>query len=154
MAGMKLGWNLVIGLERSLSYSKSVDDPAVGEYVVKIDPRGYPQAIIYQRSEIKVRIGPWNGEYWVGYPVTSPGASDIFVFNEKEVYYEFNVLDNSVFSLLTLNPSGIGHRIFWTTKTRSGKSSRSRRKINVRFMPSVVQILYAFMMVTIQLVNA
>ncbi|KAI9187429.1 hypothetical protein LWI28_028075 [Acer negundo] len=41
---MKLGKNLVTGLDWSLSSWKSSDDPAPGDFTFKIDPRGSPQS--------------------------------------------------------------------------------------------------------------
>nr|KYP43257.1 Putative serine/threonine-protein kinase receptor [Cajanus cajan] len=115
--GMKLGWNLETGLERYISSWNSDNDPAEGKYALKLDLRGYPQIIIFNGSEIKVRIGPWNGQSWAGYPVTSDQSLQNFVFNEKEVYYEYKVLDSSDFSIFKLTPSGTGQKIDWTTQT-------------------------------------
>ncbi|KAL2327761.1 hypothetical protein Fmac_021188 [Flemingia macrophylla] len=115
--GMKLGWNLEIGLERCISSWKSANDPAEGKYTLKLDRKGYPQVVILKGSEIKVRIGPWNGQSWAGYPVTSDKSLQKFVFNEKEVYYEFELLDSSDFNIFILTPSGTGSGIFWTSET-------------------------------------
>ncbi|XP_021831789.1 G-type lectin S-receptor-like serine/threonine-protein kinase At4g27290 [Prunus avium] len=42
---MKLGWDLVTGLERYVSSWRSKDDPAArGEFSLRIDHRGFPQA--------------------------------------------------------------------------------------------------------------
>ncbi|KAL2327754.1 hypothetical protein Fmac_021181 [Flemingia macrophylla] len=109
--GMKLGWNIEIGLERCISSWKSANDPAKGKYTLKLDRRGYPQVVILKGSEIKVRVGPWNGQSWAGYPVTSDKSLQKFVFNEKEVYYEFDLLDSSDFNIFILTPSGTGSRI-------------------------------------------
>ena len=117
--GIKFGWNFQIGLERSLSSWKSVDDPAEGEYVAKMDLRGYPQVIVFKGSEIKVRVGPWNGLSLVGYPVEIPYCSQKFVLNEKEVYYEYNLLDSLDFSLFKLSPSGRSQRMYWRTQTNT-----------------------------------
>ncbi|KAL2327756.1 hypothetical protein Fmac_021183 [Flemingia macrophylla] len=115
--GMKLGWNIEIGLERCISSWKSANHPAKGKYTLKLDRRGYPQVVIFKGSEMKVRVGPWNGQSWAGYPVTSDKSLQMFVFNEKEVYYEFDFLDCSDFNIFILTPSGTGSRIFWTSET-------------------------------------
>ncbi|KAL2327757.1 hypothetical protein Fmac_021184 [Flemingia macrophylla] len=115
--GMKLGWNIEIGLQRCISSWKSANDPAEGKYTLKLDRKGYPQVVIFKGSEIKVRIGPWNGQSWAGYPVTSDKSLQKFVFNEKEVYYEFELLDSSDFNIFILTPSGTGSGIFWTSET-------------------------------------
>ncbi|CAJ1978631.1 unnamed protein product [Sphenostylis stenocarpa] len=123
LPGMKLGWNLETGVERYISSWKGVDNPAEGEYSLKIDSRGYPQAIIFEGSKIKYRLGPWNGESWAGYPVKIPQSSEIFVFNKTDLYYEFKLLGSSdLISIVKLTPSGIGNRIFWTTDTTSQRS--------------------------------
>ncbi|MED6142617.1 hypothetical protein PIB30_115488, partial [Stylosanthes scabra] len=44
--GMKLGWDLVTGLERTLTSSKSIDDPGGGDYTLRIDLHGYPQVFL------------------------------------------------------------------------------------------------------------
>ncbi|ESW05081.1 hypothetical protein PHAVU_011G150400 [Phaseolus vulgaris] len=116
LPGMKLGWNLATGKERYMSSWKSVDNPAEGEYSVKLDRRGYPQAILFKGSEMKFRLGPWNGQSWAGYPVRSPQSSQIFVFNKTELYYEFRLLNSSdIISIFQLTPSGVGQKIFWKT---------------------------------------
>ncbi|KAL5147508.1 G-type lectin S-receptor-like serine/threonine-protein kinase [Glycine soja] len=117
MQGMKLGWDLETGLERSISSWKSVEDPAEGEYVIRIDLRGYPQMIEFKGFDIIFRSRSWNGLSTVGYPAPVNLSLPKFVFNEKEVYYEFEILDSSVFAIFTLAPSGAGQRIFWTTQT-------------------------------------
>ncbi|KAL2327806.1 hypothetical protein Fmac_021233 [Flemingia macrophylla] len=120
MSGMKLGWNLETGLERYLSSWRSVDDPAEGEYVQKIDLRGYPQLIKFKGPDIKSRGGSWNGLYLVGYPdVVSPIMSEKVIFNEKEVYYEYNVLDPTIFTVYKLSASGTGQNLYCTTQTKT-----------------------------------
>ncbi|TKY66982.1 G-type lectin S-receptor serine/threonine-protein kinase [Spatholobus suberectus] len=98
--GMKLGRNLETGLETYVSSWRSADDAAEGEYTVKIDLRGYPQAVMLEESVIKIGTGPRNGVSWAGYPGPIPKTSQIFVFNEKEVHYELELLDRLVFRFL------------------------------------------------------
>ena len=120
MPGMKLGWNLVTGLDRYLTSWKSVDDPAVGEYSIKIDPRGYPQLLQMKGSVINAREGPWNGLYFAGYPYLKPNMfRREFVLNDKEVYYEFDILDRSIFKIFRASPSGGWQDMVWASQTRS-----------------------------------
>ncbi|RDY03957.1 G-type lectin S-receptor-like serine/threonine-protein kinase, partial [Mucuna pruriens] len=123
LPGMKLGWNLVTGLDRTLSSWKNEDDPAKGEYSLKFDLRGYPQVFEYKGKEITYRGGSWNGEALTGYPIhqLAQQFKYEFVFNEKEVYYEYKILDRSIFYIYTLPPSGIGQRFLWTNQTSSKK---------------------------------
>jgi hypothetical protein len=118
---MKLGWDLVTGLDRFLSSSKSTDDPAQGEYSLRIDLRGYPQWVNMEGDSIKTRGGSWNGLRYTGYPQLRPNPvfKYEFVLNEKEVFYEYKLLNTSVLSRLVLNPSGIGQRFTWMVRTHT-----------------------------------
>ncbi|TKY66611.1 G-type lectin S-receptor serine/threonine-protein kinase [Spatholobus suberectus] len=108
LPGMKLGWNLVTGLDRTLSSWKNEDDPAKGEYSLKLDLRGYPQFFGYKGGVVISRGGSWNGLALVGYPIHQLTQEYIydFVFNEKEVYYEYKFLDRSIIYIFTLTPTG------------------------------------------------
>ncbi|KAH1221517.1 G-type lectin S-receptor-like serine/threonine-protein kinase [Glycine max] len=105
MPRMKLGWNLETGLERTLSSWKSVDDPTEGEYIVKMGLRGYPQIMNFKGPNLESRVGSWNGLSVVGYPGPVLATPQKFEINEKEVYYEFEVLARSVFIILALVPT-------------------------------------------------
>ncbi|KAF7822790.1 G-type lectin S-receptor-like serine/threonine-protein kinase [Senna tora] len=119
MPGMKLGWNLETGLDRFLSSWKSKDDPSIGDYSVKIDLRGYPQAVQLKGTNIYTRAGSWNGLTFTGYPTqkSNPVYKFEFVFNEKEVYYEFQLQNRSVFTRYVTSPSGIAQRLVWRSQT-------------------------------------
>ncbi|TKY66614.1 G-type lectin S-receptor serine/threonine-protein kinase [Spatholobus suberectus] len=90
---MKLGRNLETGLEIFLSSWKSVDDPAKGDYALKIDLRGYPQIMKFKGRDIESRAGPWNGVSLVGNPGPTYETSPKFVFNEKEESKNVRSLD-------------------------------------------------------------
>ncbi|KAL5131295.1 G-type lectin S-receptor-like serine/threonine-protein kinase [Glycine soja] len=117
LPGMKLGWNLETGLERFLSSWTSSNDPAEGDYAAKIDLRGYPQIIKFQRSIVVSRGGSWNGMSTFGNPGPTSEASQKLVLNEKEVYYEYELLDRSVFTILKLTHSGNSMTLVWTTQS-------------------------------------
>ncbi|KAK7257253.1 hypothetical protein RIF29_31096 [Crotalaria pallida] len=117
LPGMKLGWDLITGIERFVSCWKSEDDPAVGEYSVKIDP----QLFKWNGSVIKTRVGSWNGLSFTGYPVHEFKIifTDEFVVNEKEVYYEYQSPDRSIYSIYKFTYSGSGQCLSWKSQTRS-----------------------------------
>jgi len=118
LPGMKLGWNLVTGLNMFESSWKSADDPAKGVYSVNIDIRGYPQLVIMKGSVIRLRIGSWNGRAFTGYP-TQPLKQKQrfeFVMTEKEVYHRYEVVDSSVVSLYKLSPLGNLQALAWTSE--------------------------------------
>ncbi|XP_027908942.1 G-type lectin S-receptor-like serine/threonine-protein kinase At4g27290 isoform X1 [Vigna unguiculata] len=119
MPGMKIGWNLETGLEKFLSSWKSFDDPAVGEYAVKLNLSGYPQMMKFKGPDKVFRGGSWNGLSLVANPGPTYGTSPRFVLNEKEVYYEYGIEESSGFIIYTLTPSGTGEILFWTTQSRT-----------------------------------
>ncbi|GLT83440.1 hypothetical protein SLE2022_017300 [Rubroshorea leprosula] len=115
LPGMKLGKNLKTGFDRFLSSWRSTDDPAPGQYSVHIDPQGFPQLVLKRGTQIQYRGGSWNGIHFSGSPYVklSPRFTYVFVFNDEEVYFEFEVKDSSVVSRYVLNPSGLAQGLLW-----------------------------------------
>ncbi|XP_050148463.1 G-type lectin S-receptor-like serine/threonine-protein kinase At4g27290 isoform X2 [Malus sylvestris] len=126
---MKLGWDLVTGLERYISSWKSTEDPAPGEFSVRIDYRGLPQLLLMKGAKIQARAGSWNGLYLTGlgygYGVRQPNpiSRSEFVMNKDEVYFEYRLRNMSVFSRYVLNPFGIVQRFTWVHQTQSWELS-------------------------------
>ncbi|KAL8237822.1 hypothetical protein R6Q59_018903 [Mikania micrantha] len=120
LPGMKHGRNLVTGIERHITSWKSDDDPAVGEYSDWIDTRGYPQLIITKGREIIFRAGPWNGLRFTGTPNLRPNQlfNFTFVINQREIYYQYNLLDPSVLMRLIITPNGRPQRLLWVDSTQ------------------------------------
>ncbi|KAG6688276.1 hypothetical protein I3842_11G116000 [Carya illinoinensis] len=118
---MKIGRDLVTGLDRVMSSWKSTEDPARGDFTVRLDPRGLPQRVLMKGNTIKARTGSWNGIRFTGYPgVTRNPVFDYeFMMNQNEVYYDFTLVNTSVFSIYTINPSGVAQRFMWMDRTRS-----------------------------------
>ncbi|GAB4850688.1 hypothetical protein Ancab_039909 [Ancistrocladus abbreviatus] len=115
LPGMKLGWNLVSGLDRYLTSWKSGDDPSQGSYKYEIDPRGYPQLVLMKGSVEQFRNGPWNGFRFIGNPNLKPNPlfTDNFVLNETELYYVYELADSSVIAHTVLNHYGNIQRLIW-----------------------------------------
>ncbi|KAI7737806.1 hypothetical protein M8C21_011981, partial [Ambrosia artemisiifolia] len=115
LPGMKAGWDLVTRMERRYTSRKSNDDPASGEFSAGVDIRGYPQLILTEGQKIKFREGPWNGIGFTGAPNLRPNPiyNFTFVLNEKEIYYQYNLLNNSVFTRVVLQPNGRIERLLW-----------------------------------------
>ncbi|KAG6636523.1 hypothetical protein CIPAW_11G116800 [Carya illinoinensis] len=118
---MKLGRNLVTGLDRVISSWKSTGDPGRGEFSTRLDPRGLRQMFVMQENTMKARAGSWNGLHFTGYPGLNrnPVFEYEFVMNQKEVYYKFKLVNTSVISRYMVNPSGIAQRFMWMDRTRS-----------------------------------
>ena len=115
---MKLGRNLVTGLDWSISSWKSLDDPARGEYSFGIDPRGYQQLVYKKGSAIQFRAGSWNGIRFTGATRLRPNSvyRYEFVLNDKEVYFNFELLNSSVASRFVVNASGVVERLTWISQ--------------------------------------
>ncbi|CAL9006078.1 unnamed protein product [Prunus brigantina] len=125
---MKLGWDLVTGLDRYASSWKSTDDPAPGEFSVGMDLRGLPQAVIMKGAKIMARGGSWNGLSFTTYPYppqtqANPTLEFEFVLNKDEVYCEYRLLNTSMFLRYMLNPSGIVQQFRWVYQTHSWEFS-------------------------------
>nr|XP_025676740.1 G-type lectin S-receptor-like serine/threonine-protein kinase At4g27290 [Arachis hypogaea] len=119
MPGMKLGLNLVTGFDISMSSWKSAEDPAVGEYSIKFDPRGYPQLIQWKGSVKYFRTGTFNGLYFTGYPTQEDEYRQDFVLDKTEVCWKFEILDRSIFYLYKLQPSVTSIGTIWKNQTRT-----------------------------------
>ncbi|QHN95980.1 G-type lectin S-receptor-like serine/threonine-protein kinase At4g27290 [Arachis hypogaea] len=120
LPGMKLGWDLVTGLERTLSSSKSTDDPGRGDYTFRIDLRGDPQIVLMKGTAIKIRVGAWNGLMFSGatlYLRYSQFSSQ-FVFNEKEVFTRFRPENTSKYIRGVVYPWGGVQVLHWSIQTR------------------------------------
>ncbi|XP_076922814.1 G-type lectin S-receptor-like serine/threonine-protein kinase At4g27290 [Bidens hawaiensis] len=113
LPGMKLGRNLVTGVERRFTSWKSIDDPATGNYSYWIDTRGYPQAILANGSYIMFRGGPWNGFRYSGLPFPRSIYNITFVINGGEIYLQYNLVNTSVVVRMVLQPSGRIECLLW-----------------------------------------
>uniref|UniRef100_A0A5B7BIU9 Receptor-like serine/threonine-protein kinase n=1 Tax=Davidia involucrata TaxID=16924 RepID=A0A5B7BIU9_DAVIN len=115
LPGMKLGKNLVTGLDWSLSSWKSSDDPSHGDFTYRCNPRGYPQYFLSNGSVVRFRSGPWNGLHFSGAPNLKPNLifKFDFVFNKQEVYIIDELLNRSVVSRFMLNQDGYLQRWTW-----------------------------------------
>ncbi|WJX88100.1 hypothetical protein P8452_70220 [Trifolium repens] len=116
---MKLGWNLLTGLNTFQSSWKSLDDPAKGDHSVNIDIRGFPQLVMKTGSVIRYRMGSWNGRAFTGYPSQPLKLKQRFEFvmTEKEVYHRHEVVDSSIVSIYKLSASGQCQAFVWISET-------------------------------------
>ncbi|XP_022734147.1 G-type lectin S-receptor-like serine/threonine-protein kinase At4g27290 isoform X2 [Durio zibethinus] len=121
LPGMKLGKDFITGKETFLSSWKSADDPAQGEFSLRIDSRGFPQLVIMKGTNFQFRCGPWNGLRFTGTPELKKNNiySFEFIFNEKEVYYSYKLYKSSVVSRLIVNQSGPLQRFVWIDRTQT-----------------------------------
>ncbi|KAK8312916.1 hypothetical protein V6Z12_D01G074700, partial [Gossypium hirsutum] len=120
LPGMKIGINFVTGSERHASSWKNTEDPAPGIYTYRVDSQGYPQVVVKKGADILFRAGSWNGLYLTGSPLpVNPLYSFELVLNENEVYYTYQVQNNSIYTRFLLNPSGLIQRTIWNERTNN-----------------------------------
>ncbi|XP_028057012.1 G-type lectin S-receptor-like serine/threonine-protein kinase At4g27290 [Camellia sinensis] len=119
LPGMKLGKNFVSGLDRYLTSWRSIDDPSPGNFTYQLDPTGYPQMIVRTGSIVKFRSGPWNGLRFSGLPMLNPNSVYTygFISNREEMYFQFHLVNSSVFTRLVLSPTGLVQRFTWVERT-------------------------------------
>ncbi|KAL8210645.1 hypothetical protein R6Q57_005082 [Mikania cordata] len=117
---MKFGKDLVSGLDRRWTAWKSLDDPSPGESVSFMDTNGFPQLFTFQGSTPRSRFGPWNGRTFNGMPENGPHAviSHEFIFDDKEVFYRYALVNKSVPSRVYFGPDGSSVRLNWINRTQ------------------------------------
>ncbi|CAN1347365.1 G-type lectin S-receptor-like serine/threonine-protein kinase At4g27290 [Linum perenne] len=111
LPGMKLGINLVTGLNRKMTSWRSVEDPAEGQFTVLIETTGYPQLLVRRGSNIQFRPGSWNGLRF------TPTFSFEYQYNNDEVFFRFEVPNNSVVSRFAIFPTGLLQLMTWSNRT-------------------------------------
>ncbi|XP_019169092.1 PREDICTED: G-type lectin S-receptor-like serine/threonine-protein kinase At1g11410 [Ipomoea nil] len=111
---MKFRGDKKTGRSQFLSAWKSADDPGRGEYVVRLDLKGIPQAIMYKASSPVWRLGPWNGVRWSGIPEMTPNINSYhYSDNDDKVTMWYERRDTSIHSVVMVNESGVFSKIIW-----------------------------------------
>nr|KYP44600.1 Putative serine/threonine-protein kinase receptor [Cajanus cajan] len=105
LQGMKLGWNLKLGLEWRLTSWKSLDDPSPGDLSWGMELNDYPEFYMTKGTKKIFRLGPWNGQTYSGltYDEPNPIFGFTYVSNKDEIFYTYNLLNNSSISRIVLN---------------------------------------------------
>ncbi|KAL8508313.1 hypothetical protein ACS0TY_018781 [Phlomoides rotata] len=124
LPGMELGVNFQTGAEVYITSWKNSGNPASGDYSRHFDPTGYPQLVIKKHGDVlRTSSGPWNGARFTGShdlrknPIYTFGV----VINKKEVYYRYDLRNNSVYTRFTLSDSGVGQRWKWENQNEGWK---------------------------------
>jgi hypothetical protein len=118
---MKLGRNRITGMDRSITSWKSTDDPSRGNFSAILVPYGYPEILVMENSIVRHRSGPWNGLRFSGAPQLKPNPMYTFefVYNEKEIFYRYHVLNSSMLTRLVVTQNGDVQRFAWISRTQS-----------------------------------
>ncbi|KAL5972603.1 hypothetical protein ACLOJK_039408 [Asimina triloba] len=119
LPGVKLGLNRKTGHIRVITSWKSDDDPATGDYELRLDPNGSPQFFLYNGGTPIWRSGPWNGLGFSGVPLMNHQTvvSYHFTIDSDGIYYSYDLNNSSVFSRLILDSTGELQRLAWRDGT-------------------------------------
>ncbi|KAK4355309.1 hypothetical protein RND71_024280 [Anisodus tanguticus] len=118
---MKIGKNLVTGMDWNVTSWKSTDDPTPGEYVDYVDSHGYPQLLLSRNSSIVFSSGPWTGIAFSSSPSNKPTLyyTFEFVINKQEIYFKYELKNDSMPTRVVINPSGVIEHLTWIEHTQS-----------------------------------
>ncbi|KAH0651447.1 hypothetical protein KY285_031571 [Solanum tuberosum] len=121
LPGMRIGKDLVTGMDWRVTSWKSTDDPTPSEYVDGLDSHGYPQLFVWKNSSVVFSSGPWNGIAFSGSPNNKPNTyySFEFVINQQEIYYTYTIRNDSIPTRVVLNPSGVLEHLTWIERSQS-----------------------------------
>ncbi|KAF8023933.1 hypothetical protein BT93_F1207 [Corymbia citriodora subsp. variegata] len=109
LAGMRMGWSLKTGFEWHLTSWRSTDNPSSGDYTYGLTINGLPQLeVLYKGFMKKFRSGPRNGVHFPGNPQSEITLfKPMFVYNETDVYFEFESINDDIITIVRLNQSGL-----------------------------------------------
>ncbi|KAL4349353.1 hypothetical protein AHAS_Ahas10G0033500 [Arachis hypogaea] len=119
LPGMKIGWNLDTGTEKHLtSWKVTGEDPSSGDFTIKLDYHGLPEAFLRKNQTIIFRTGPWNGEGYSGIPAMKDNIDGLkfnFTYDEHSVLYSFSITEPSLLPriILTSDTDGEFQRYMW-----------------------------------------
>ncbi|KAK4286017.1 hypothetical protein QN277_002634 [Acacia crassicarpa] len=122
LPGMKLGWNLKTGLNRTLSSWKNWDDPSSGDFTWGLVHNGYAEVVMWKGSSEYYRSGPWNGLRFDGAPElrNNPLFGYDFVSTEDQLYYTYYLKNESMISRIVLNQTIYSRqRFIWIEEAQS-----------------------------------
>ncbi|XP_019707010.2 receptor-like serine/threonine-protein kinase SD1-8 isoform X1 [Elaeis guineensis] len=120
LPSMKLGWNLTSHLNRNLTAWTSSSDPAPGYYSMAMDIQGDPEIFLWNGAHRVWRAGPWVGQRFSGVPEMKTYSMFKFDFvnDQDEIYYSFNIFNESIISRLIVNQSGVTQRMVWLEQSQ------------------------------------
>ncbi|KAK1305044.1 Receptor-like serine/threonine-protein kinase SD1-8 [Acorus calamus] len=116
LSGMKVGWGLQTGLNRSLTSWRSPNDPSSGDYKFYMDIHGSPQFMLRRLldSILMFRTGPWNGLGFSGIPEMNVYNMFHYEFiqTQTEVYFTL-FMRSDIKTRMILLPTGVLERYVW-----------------------------------------
>ncbi|KAK6149820.1 hypothetical protein DH2020_017345 [Rehmannia glutinosa] len=119
LPGMKLGWELKTGLNRVLTSWRTFEDPIYGDFVFGFESPTSPQLLLDKNGLTQSRWGPWNGKRFSGINMkdNNPVFKTVYHFGETEVYFSFEMLDDSVLLRLVVSSMGAVQFLKWKSSS-------------------------------------
>ncbi|KAL8103961.1 G-type lectin S-receptor-like serine/threonine-protein kinase At1g11410 [Apium graveolens] len=120
LPGMKISLNKKTGESKFITSWKSPENPGTGQYSLKFEVNeSNSQLFIYNGLERLMRVGPWNGLTFSGYPEYTVSGVDklsrqYYVDNEEEVSWYYTINNPENITRFVMNETrGLGERLNW-----------------------------------------
>ncbi|KAH6788409.1 S-locus lectin protein kinase family protein [Perilla frutescens var. frutescens] len=113
LPGMKLGKNLVTGLEVYITSWKNMSDPTSGDFTYHFDSTGY--LVLKKGAELLYSSTPRN----TFNPLGTRRSTYTYrvVINDNEVYFNYKLLNDSVYMRFILSITGNGQMLVWNDRS-------------------------------------
>ncbi|KAM7500881.1 hypothetical protein LguiA_025295 [Lonicera macranthoides] len=118
LAGMKIGWDIEIGLNRYLTSWENADNPSRGSFTYSLDIGVLPQFVLRRGPDKQFRSGMWNGVQFSGI-LLLPNLVYVpmVITNSRETYYEYGLYNDSIVTMFRLSDSGVMQRLVWNNSS-------------------------------------
>ncbi|PKA63687.1 G-type lectin S-receptor-like serine/threonine-protein kinase B120 [Apostasia shenzhenica] len=121
LPGMKVGLDLITGVNHVFTSWRSTDDPAQGNFTLGIAPDLSTQIFVWDSGKPRWRSGRWNGQVFIGIQNMVPTYIYGFKLNnfeqEKKMYFYYDEFNSS--HLYVLMPDGVVRHLVWGERTKS-----------------------------------
>ncbi|GJM88658.1 hypothetical protein PR202_ga04747 [Eleusine coracana subsp. coracana] len=119
LPGAKVRRDKVTGLFHGMTSWKSYGDPALGAYTLQLDPTGAPRYMLLRKRNGTLAyytgIGDWNGLTFPG----DAGYSFSFVDNDRDSYFAYGFVDNSIMYRFVMDVFGQVKGLVWVEDTQA-----------------------------------
>ncbi|XP_022878005.1 G-type lectin S-receptor-like serine/threonine-protein kinase At4g27290 [Olea europaea var. sylvestris] len=121
LPGMKLGWDLKAGLQHVMTSWRSYEDPSNGGFVFSLKSPQSPQLLLEKNDVAVSRWGPWDGHRFSGTDAITdnPVFKSVYQFSSDEVYFTYEMLDDSILLRLVVNPMGTIQFLKWKNNAQA-----------------------------------
>ncbi|KAK1283472.1 hypothetical protein QJS10_CPB21g00775 [Acorus calamus] len=119
LPGMKVGLDLLTGVNQFFNSWTSEDDPSTGKFSLGISSDRSPQIVIREGHNLHWRTGQWDGQLFTGIANMRPmylyGFRLSDIEQEHKIYFDYTPINESVFVRFRLSWSGLDEFYYWDT---------------------------------------